>query len=61
MVKITKRDIIDNLLACLFGLVIYIILRFLIPTVSLNSFADILLFCLSYIVGSTIYFLVKKK
>lgn len=61
MIKITKKDIIDNLLACLLGLIVYIIARILIPTISLNSLADILLFIISYLVGSTVYFLIKKK
>ena len=61
MIKITKKDIIDNLLACLLGLIVYIIARILIPTISLNSLADILLFIISYLVGSTVYFLIKKR
>lgn len=58
---VKQRDIIDNLLSCLLGLVVYIIARFLIPTISLNSFADILLFIVSNLVGSTVYFLVKRN
>lgn len=60
MTKITKKDLLDNFLACLLGIVVYIIARFLIPNVSLNSGADILLFIVSYFLGSTIYFFVRK-
>ena len=60
MTKITKKDLLDNFLACLLGTVVYIITRFSIPNVSLNSGADTLLFIVSYLLGSTIYFLIRK-
>lgn len=55
------KIIIENVLICIVSIVVYTVVRFLIPTMELNYWIDLLLMVICYLIGSFMYDLAKDR